>query len=87
MPHARACNLLNREQLQKMKSLQCHPKFRIRTTYSMKLADDAKEKINHKQVYEKLLAGEWFMAEASSKTVVVKIYDRDGDRGPRDRDQ
>ena len=103
MPHARACNLLNREQLQKMKDLQCHPKFRVRTTYSMKLADDAKEKTSNKQVYEKLLAGEWFMAEACQNCSCQHLRPRwrprtakprsknptatDRDRGPRPRDR
>ena len=69
MSHARALNVLNREQLQKMKALQCHEKYRVRTRYPMKLAEDAKTKLTHKQVYEKLLDAEWFLAEAStSKT-------------------
>ena len=60
MVHARAADLLGREDLKKLKGLGCHEEFRVRPRQGFKLAPDAKVKLTHKQVYEKLLSGEWY---------------------------
>ena len=89
MPPAKACELLNREQLKGMKILQCHPKFRVRTKYKMPLAADAKEKRSHKQVYiAEASSNRKFttaMVTANRETAISKS-DRDGPR-PRDHDR
>ena len=40
MSHGKAVNVLNCEQLTKMKELKCHEKYRVRKRYSMPLAEE-----------------------------------------------